>query len=358
MSGNPDRAAIIRIAQLKWPIATLGEVACMDLVAAEQSIVHRTLVDTRSPEEARQEIGRIFCPHFLAPNGRHASGFHAVHRSSRQRDYSLNLVSYGSQVDIDPGELSNFFLLQIPVAGSATVRCGKDTAIAEAGRSASLLSPTLSTRMRWSDDCEKLIVLIAREAMQRQCEQIAGRPVGKVEFATGIDTTSDAGRQLLGHVRLMREATEIESGIFGDYLARLGESLSMLLLMSLSHSQRPALDNTAAPAGSAVVASAEAWISANIESSFSVADIAEAAGISLRSLQEGVRRQRGTTLTQMIETVRLERFRTALQDSCNCSSVTEIACLVGLGHLGRAAAAYRRRYGESPSETLRRTRHS
>ncbi|PSJ62854.1 AraC family transcriptional regulator [Pseudaminobacter soli (ex Li et al. 2025)] len=328
----------------------------MDPVTAEQSIIRRTLVDTRSPEEARQEIGRIFCPHFLAPSARHANGFHAVHRSSRQRDYSLNVVSYGTEVDIDPGELSNFFLLQIPVAGSAMVRCGKDTACVEAGRSASFLSPTLPTRMRWSGDCEKLIVLIAREAMQKQCEQIVGRPVDRVEFATGVDTTSDAGRQLLGHVRLMREATEIESGIFGDYLARLGESLTTLLLMSLSHSQRRVLEVAATPAGSAVVARAEAWILANIERSFSVADIAEAAGTSLRSLQEGVRRQRGTTLTQMIETVRLEHFRAALQDPGTSRSVTEIAYMAGLGHLGRAAAAYRRRYGETPSETLRRTR--
>lgn len=314
----------------------------MDPVTAERLIVRRTLVDTRSPDEARQEIGRIFCPHFLAPKERHAVGFHAVHRSSRQRDYSLNVVSYGSEVDIDPGELSNFFLLQIPVSGSAMVRCGKDTAFVEAGRSASFLSPTLPTRMRWSDDCEKLIVLIAREAMQKQCELIAGRPVDKVEFATGIDTTSDVGRQLLGHVGLMREATEIGNGILGDYLARLGESLSMLLLMSLSHSQRWALEAAPAPAGSAAVARAEAWIGANIERSFSVADIAEAAGTSLRSLQEGVRRQRGSTLTQMIESVRLDHFRAALQSSPACGSVTEIAYMAGLGHLGRAAAAYRR----------------
>ena len=318
--------------------------------------MRHTLVDTRSPEEARQEIGRIFCPHFLSPSDRHAAGFHAVHRSSRQRGYSLNVVSYGSEVDIDPGELSSFFLVQIPLTGSASVRCGTDTALASPGRVASLLSPTLPTRMRWSDGCEKLIVLVERAAMQRQCEEMAGRAVGDVEFATAIDTTSRAGRLLLSHVSLMLEAIEADTGKHSDYLLHLGESLTSLLLTSLSHSQRVALDSAAVPAGSTVVARAEEWIRANIDRSFAVADVAEAAGASLRSLQAGLSRQRGTTLTKMIETVRLERFRSVLIDPGNRGSVTEIAGLVGLGHLGRAAAAYRRRYGETPSETLRRKR--
>jgi AraC-like DNA-binding protein len=328
----------------------------MDAAASFLPLARQTLVDTRSPEEARQEIGRIFCPHFLSPHDKHAAGFHAVHRSSRQRGYSLNVVSYGCEVEIDPGELSSFFLLQIPLAGSATVRCGNDTALVSPNHFASLLSPTLPTRMRWSDGCEKLIVLVERNAMQRQCEQIAGHAVGTVEFATAIDMTSAAGRMLLGHIRLMIEAAETGTGMFGDYLSRLGESLNALLLTSFSHSQRAALETAVPAAGSAAVARAEEWIKGNLDRSFAVADIAAAAGVSLRSLQEGVRRQRGMTLTQMIETLRLEGFRSALADPANRGSVTEIAGLVGLGHLGRAAAAYRLRYGETPSQTLRRKR--
>jgi transcriptional regulator GlxA family with amidase domain len=99
---------------------------------------------------------------------------------------------------------------------------------------------------------------------------------------------------------------------------------------------------------------AEAWIRENIDQAFTVGDIAEAAGASLRSLQEAIRKEQGTTLTHMIESIRLDRFHRALADPGNPGSVTEIAGTVGIGHLGRAAAAYRRRYGEMPSETRRR----
>lgn len=328
----------------------------MDAVSLRAPLARHALVDTFSPEEARQEIGRIFCPHFLSPRQANAAGFHAVHRASKQRGYSLNFVAYGSEVEIDPGELSSFFLLQIPLAGSAEVRCGTTTALANPGHTASLLSPTLPTRMRWSDGCAKLIVLIEREVMQRQCAELLDRAIDKVEFETAVDLSSLAGRLALDHVNLMLESVESGNAAFGNYLARLGESLSSLLLSSLAHSQRAALDVPARTATSSTVDRAQDWIRANIERDFTVGDIAKAMDVSLRTLQETVRRHNGTTLVQMIEALRLDHFHSLLSGPQNGQSVTELAGLAGLGHLGRAAAAYRRRYGESPSQTLRRRR--
>jgi len=348
---NPDRAAIIHFARAAGRTSP-KKGSCME--AGNSLLARYTLVDTRSPDEARQEVGRIFCPHFLSPRDRKGEGFHAVHRSARQRGCSVNFVSYGSEVEIDPGELASFFLLQIPLAGSASVRCGTETALVSPGQAASLLSPTLPTRMRWSDGCDKLIVLIERAAMERQCELMAGRPIDRIEFATAIDTAGALGQLLLGHARLMVEAAEARAGIPGDYLARLGESLASLLLTAFPHSQRAALDRAALPATSTAVRRAEAWIRANIDQAFTVGDIAAAAGTSLRSLQEAIRKEQGTTLTHMIEDIRLDRFRQALADPGNEGSVTEMAGAAGIGHLGRAAAAYRRRYGETPSETRRR----
>lgn len=325
----------------------------MDTDTPPPLLVGHTLVDTGNPEEARHEIGRIFCPHFLSPRVSRAEGFHAVHRSVRQSFHSLNFVSYGCEVDIDPGELSRFFLLQIPVAGSASVRCGTQTALVSPGRVASLLSPTLPTRMRWSGGCAKLIVLIEREAMESRWEVMAQRRVGPVEFATAIDLAGPAGRVLMKHVRLMIDSVEA-GGISDHYRLRLGEDLAFLLLSSFAHSQRALLEQPAQAVCSAAVVRAEEWIRANIARPFSVAEVAEASGTGLRSLQHGIRRDRGTTLTRLIETIRLEVFRAALADPRNRGSVTESAFSSGLGHLGRAATAYRKRYGETPSQTVRR----
>ena len=42
-------------------------------------------VDTRSPDDAREAIGRIFCPHFLSPVERNPRAFHARHHTVEQQ---------------------------------------------------------------------------------------------------------------------------------------------------------------------------------------------------------------------------------------------------------------------------------
>ena len=313
------------------------------------------VLDTRSPDEAREVIGRIFCPHFLNPADARPHGFHARHHSAVQAGYSINFVAYGAAVEIDPGELSRFFLLQIPLSGSATVRCGTRTAEVEPGRRASVLSPTLETRMLWRDGCEKLIVLLRRDAVETQFRALVGRDAGPVEFATGIDLDAACGRSILRHASLMLQAAE-DAPTPAPYQAMLRDGLATLLLTGLDHSRTALLARPAPAPAPAAVRRAEAYIEAHLGQVMAMADVAGAAGVCLRSLQEQFRQSRGVTLTEWIQTMRLEQFRAGLLAAEPEDSVADLAFAAGLGHLGRAAAAYRQRYGETPSETLRRHR--
>ncbi len=309
-------------------------------------------VDTLSPDEAREAIGRIFCPHFLMPQQARPAAFRARHHSAPQDGYSVNFVAYGAEVEIDPGELKGFFLLQWPIEGAATVGCGAERVEASAGKRASLLSPTLPTRMVWRGGCEKIIALVRREALQRQFEALTGRHSRPVEFSVGLEMASPLGRQLLSHLELMTAAAE--HGAPAPYQALLRDALTTLLLTRQPHNQAQAFGGPPPKASSGAVRRAEGYIEAHIAEPMAVGDIARASGASLRSLQATFRKQRGETLTEFIQNRRLELFRRQLADHSAPDSITEIAWSVGLGHLGRAAAAYRARYGEAPRETLRR----
>jgi transcriptional regulator GlxA family with amidase domain len=95
-------------------------------------------------------------------------------------------------------------------------------------------------------------------------------------------------------------------------------------------------------------------MAANAERAISMAEIAAASGVSLRSLQDAYRKSRDMTLGEGLLSLRLERLRDGLIEGDGTMSVADAAFSAGFGHLGRAAAAYRMRYGEMPSETLRR----
>lgn len=86
---------------------------------------------------------------------------------------------------------------------------------------------------------------------------------------------------------------------------------------------------------------------------FSVKALAAACGVAPRTLQKHFRSFVGRTPHEVQSTLRMERARRDLLLGLPAASVTDIALRWGFRHLGRFAVLYRRRYGESPSATLR-----
>lgn len=85
--------------------------------------------------------------------------------------------------------------------------------------------------------------------------------------------------------------------------------------------------------------------------------LARLAGVSVRTLQEGFQRFRGRTPSQISRDLRLDRARTALLDG-DGDNVTAVALDSGFSHLGRFAQSYAERFGETPSQTIRRRQGS
>lgn len=317
-------------------------------------------VDTRDLDVARHAVGKIFCPHFLTTEKASRESFHARHHMRQGNGYSTSLVSYGATVDIDPGELSRFYLLQIPIKGAAKVRCGAAEVDSQAARSASLLSPTLATRMRWEEGCEQVIVLMDREPVEHVFETLTHEAGGPVEFDPLIDLSNARGQGLVQHINLMLMATqhgaEQATGFPPAYTAMLRDGLISLLLAGFRHSRTASMMRPQNDCGPMAVRKADDFMRAHAATPIATGDIAVAAGVPLRTLQESYRKARGMTLTEALHDIRLEKLRSLLLSGEADLSVADAVFSVGLGHLGRAAAAYRTRYGESPLQTLRRTK--
>jgi transcriptional regulator GlxA family with amidase domain len=94
----------------------------------------------------------------------------------------------------------------------------------------------------------------------------------------------------------------------------------------------------------------------NAEAPMTVADVAAALGVSLRSLQTGFRRWRATTPNAFLRQTRSRLVRDELRRSGEQTRVTTIAMRYGFAHLGRFSAYYQSAFGEARSATLRRSR--
>jgi len=91
----------------------------------------------------------------------------------------------------------------------------------------------------------------------------------------------------------------------------------------------------------------------NLANDLSVGDIAEAAGVSIRTLQKGFADHYFMSPNKMLTTMRLDKARELLKSRKGPASVGAACKAVGFGHAGRFSKEYADRFGETPSETLR-----
>jgi transcriptional regulator GlxA family with amidase domain len=89
---------------------------------------------------------------------------------------------------------------------------------------------------------------------------------------------------------------------------------------------------------------------------WSLGGLASTLGLSSRTLNRLTRREAGVPPMVLLRRVRLEQARSELEAPTPRTSVTNVALDCGFNHLGRFSVDYARRYGEPPSETLRRAR--
>lgn len=135
--------------------------------------------------------------------------------------------------------------------------------------------------------------------------------------------------------------------------------LQRSLLSIVASSLREARPGTpAAPdlSASAVhVQEALAYLNDHLSEALTLATISRSCGISSRTLQAAFALHHHCSPMEALLTLRLQRLREQLQQGER--SVREACRAAGLSFSGRTAQAYRRLFGEVPSQTLRPARH-
>jgi AraC-like DNA-binding protein/tetratricopeptide (TPR) repeat protein len=93
---------------------------------------------------------------------------------------------------------------------------------------------------------------------------------------------------------------------------------------------------------------------ANVGRDWSVAELADVAGVSGRTLQRQFRVFLGKAPRTALRDIRFESARRELLQGLPNAKVMNIAIPCGFPHCGRFSVEYGRRYGETPSQTLKR----
>lgn len=304
-------------------------------------------------DHARDHLSRALNEHRLNPT---AGRFEMTLRRAELPSVTACLLRYGSAVEIEAESLERFVLVQIPLSGAIQVRCGA-LALTATPQAGLVLPSRRPLRLSWPQDCTQLLLKIPSERVDAVCSAFLGRaPIEPVEFRNDVPLQgmADAGWMPLLNL-LLSQSTVWRADAARTRLARqVEDALIGHLLCHQPHNHSVRLVAGREPLAPRHVRAAEEYMQANLHRPITLADMAAHAGVSVRSLSRAFQDCRGTSPMALLRSARLDRVRQELSQCGSGASVTAVALKWGFMHLGRFAAAYRARFGEAPSETLKK----
>lgn len=303
---------------------------------------------TADVERVRHAVAGLFCPFRLTVR---RVPYDACVRHDPLGPLSFTTIQYGNPVEIDVGDGQPHFLLQLALAGAFDARTvGREHRASAA--SAQVVRPGTPLHMRCTADCRMLVVSAGARDLEAQARALAGQDIDFPGALPEMVPLTGAGASLGRYIELLYAESQRE-----DSLLRTGHgarpAVQMLLALLLQSAGAPG--RPARPGRAWYVKRAEAFMEANLTNEIGIADVVASAGVSMRALYYGFQAAHGVAPMTWLKHRRLSRAREELTAaSPGETSVTQVALRWGFVHLGRFAIDYRARFGESPSQTLRR----
>ena len=308
---------------------------------------------TRNIDEAIEAVSKVYCPHSISVTGR-AAGIDSVLEIIQPGPQPLVYLSYAAPVIVDAGHFSDLFLAIRSTGGSGSAQQDGQSATWRAGQTL-LFCAEKDTRIHFDRDFTQTSIRLDTALLENVCLRWLGRPLdAPIRF--DFRPFSEHLEASWSHILAM-----VGTGVppdHHDFRPRrlLDEYLLAFLLHHQPSNYSEALRRDVRDPAPRILRKAEQFIYDNAEAPITVSDIAAGIGVSIRALQAAFRTWRSTTPSIFLRETRLKRVRDQLLDAGPSTTVTELAVDAGFTHLGRFSETYRKAYGESPNETLARSR--
>ena len=294
--------------------------------------------------------------------------FDVSHRQAKQLDLRINgvyladlyigYIQYGAPAEVRTNPAHDDYWLQFPIQERIEITVARERIVCGPDRAA-VSSPTRGLLIRTTGHGARINISLDSAALSRQLAGLLGEaPATPLEFAASMDIATGYGRSLAQYVRLAVTDFERAGLMPWDRITASSFEQFMMCRLLLSHPNNytqllQIRERSLTPRD---LRRAIDYMEANLDAPITIADIAEASRIAGRTLFQYFRDFRGTSPMRYLREARFEKVRDALRRAQPGESISQVAMRWGFSHLGRFAVEYRKRFGESPSETLRRRR--
>jgi AraC-like DNA-binding protein len=309
----------------------------------------RRLISTRDVDEARSAYSRLYAESTLDPL---REPFGCTLEAATFGGVNIVTASWPGGARAVVPLLGERYVLSCSAGGEADGECMGEHLTTTPRRSGTLFSPGMGVTLRIGPGFQGRTFTIERSVLEQHFRALTGQELrGPLRFDTSLAIDKGPGVAVVEIAQTFRRESE-RPGASPLLIAALRDAFFTSLLTNTQHSASAHLTAPSQRVGPGHVRRAEDYIDAHAAEPVTLADIAAAAGVSVRSLQAAFRAHRGTTPMERLRERRLEIARRRLIEGAPGTTVLGVVTAVGLGDAGRFSVLYKRRFGESPSETL------
>lgn len=310
-----------------------------------------------NPMQACDQLAKIYSEHKLdVLTEQQDEPLNAWFNHAAMPRLSLNFLEYGAEVQVSAEGLDNFYLVQVPLSGQCDIQTDSKCVTA---RPATAFIATFNKKMQQhiSADSRLLQIKIDRTAIEHKLSDLLERPITKpVEFDLLMPLQDPKGASWWRSIEYLINEFEQEESflISGPGVTGVEHAVITSLLYAQPHNYSEALQIMKTPIAPAHVKRAEQYMQDEIASPITLAELVAVCQVSERTLHESFKRFRQTTPMNYLRTIRLKNVHKDLICAKDKVCITDVATKWGFTQLGRFSSLYKKMYGESPSETLRR----
>jgi AraC-like DNA-binding protein len=271
---------------------------------------------------------------------------------------AISDIMFRNDLTADCDDVGNGYYVQLPLLGRLQSR-HRGTDVTVTSELASLYVPGGGTfHGRWAAGTRVLCVRLEQAAVAAALTALPGGPPTGTLFELAMSTRHGYGQAWARLLLALSRQPAGQDGLLAHPLvaAPLADSLARGFVLAAVPCSGP-LAATASAVRPASIRTAVELIEADPQAPLTVSSLAVSCGVSVRTLQSGFRRHVGTSPMGYLRDVRLRRADAELRAADpSTDTVAFIARRWGFAHLGRFAAAYEARYGQTPGRTLRDAR--
>lgn len=313
---------------------------------------------TEDVADATRLLGSALAPLALGVDPANADGFAATMHGVRLRNVSMLYLDLHVAATMDIPESGRYYAVHMPLNGAAAVEHPHGGFEANAMRCL-VTSPGTALRIELEHDSPQLIIRIEEQAMTALVTRLLGRNLGRpLVFTPDFDLATEAAMRWnaavqLVHTEVYHQGSLVQSGRGIGSVEELVMSSLLYLQPSTYHADitRPVSNSPR----HAVIQRVMDYIDDHLAERITMESLAHEMHMSARSIQQGFHDELGMSPMTFVRERRLERVHEELSDAIPSDgvTVTAVAERWGFHHLGSFSVEYRKRWGETPSHTLR-----